>query len=262
MIKPEEAVEIVKFLGIEADTVDEVKAAINEKWVAADSHSKAIGELNGKFTHELTKVAKGLGIEVDKSELKDKSTVEIPSIIGAKLQARFTELEGQKTASTAEIEAKFKGDVDKWKAKAADLEGLNANATKEFDAFKTSVETEKRNGRVSGEFSAAFGKLPFSQAVSDFEKKGFEAAVREKYQFGIDNDGSPVVRDTDGKVVPSKANAGKGATYTEVIDLEFKAVKNFQAVADPKKVHTFAPGQHILGMPVGRPSVREIAARH
>jgi hypothetical protein len=240
-MKPEEALEVVKFLGIEADTVDAAKAAINEKWVPQEQHSKAIGELNGKFTHELTKVAKNLGVEVDKSEFKDKSTVEIPAIIGTKLQAKFTELEGQKSATATEVEAKYKSEIDKYKSKITDLEGLTASTAKQFEDFKSTVETEKRNGRISAEFGGVFSKLPFSQTVSDFTKKGFEASVRDKYRFDLSEDGTPVVRDVEGQAVKSKVNAGKFATYAEVIEAEFKSVKELQAVADPKKVHTFAP---------------------
>jgi hypothetical protein len=261
-MKPEEALEVVKFLGIEADTVDAAKAAINEKWVPQDQHSKAIGELNGKFTHELTKVAKNLGVEVDKAEFKDKSTVEIPAIIGTKLQAKITELEGQKSATATEVEARFKSEIDKWKAKATDLEGLTASTAKQFEDFKSSVEAEKRNGRISAEFGAAFGKLPFSQAVSEFTKKGFEASVRDKYRFDLDADGAPVVRDTEGQAVKSKVNAGKYATYAEVIETEFKAVKELQAVADPKKVHTFAPNVNLTGIQPDHKPVRQVAARH
>jgi hypothetical protein len=238
-LKPEEAVEFLKFVGIEADNLEAAKEAMNSAWVPKKHHDSALGALNGKFTTALTQLAKGVGIEVDKSEFKDKDTVEIPAIIGTKLQAKFTELEGQKSATASEVEAKYKSEIDKYKSKITDLEGLTASTAKQFEEFKTTVETEKRNGRISAEFGGVFSKLPFSQTVSEFTKKGFEASVRDKYRFDLSEDGTPVVRDAEGQAVKSKVNAGKFATYAEVIEAEFKSVKELQAVADPKKVTTF-----------------------
>jgi hypothetical protein len=104
--------------------------------------------------------------------------------------------------------------------------------------------------------------LPFSQTVSDFTKKGFEASVRDKYRFDLSEDGTPVVRDAEGQAVKSKVNAGKFATYAEVIESEFKSVKELQAVADPKKVHTFAPNVNLTGVQSDHKTVRQVAARH
>ena len=263
MIKPEEAVELVRFLGIEsAETLDAAKAAINEGWVPSKTHKEAVGELHGKLTHSLTKIATDLGIEVDRAELKGKQTLEIPTYIADKFKAKLTEVEGQKSATTEQAEAKWKGEVEKWKTKATDLEGLNANTTKEFETFKTTVETEKRNGRISAEFGSAFGKLPFSNTVSEFTKKGFEASLREKYKFDLDGE-TPVVRDSKGEAMKSKVNAGQFATFAEIIETEFKAAKDLAAVADPKKVHTFGAGFNITpagGQP--QKQVRQVAPRH
>ena len=228
------------FVGIELtddSTMDTVKAAFNEKYVPAEKYSTSLGELNGKVSHSIGKAAKELGIELTKDETKDKPLHELPLLLAAKLKGRMDELTNDKSATQEQIEAKYKGDLTAKEQKIADLTALNQGLSTQFEGFKVEVETKERNGKINFVKSDALGKLPWSQTATPIMRKGFEAVIAEKFKFDLDGD-SPVVRDSGGNIVQSKAKAGTAASYEEVIAMEFEA-SGLKSVADSKKVPTF-----------------------
>ena len=228
------------FVGIELtddSTMDTVKTAFNEKYVPAEKYSTGLGELNGKVSHSIGKAAKELGIELTKDDTKDKPLHELPLILAAKLKGRMDELAGDKSATQEEIENKYKGQLTTFEQKVKDLSELNQSLSTQFEGYKVEVETKERNGKINSVKSEALGKLPWSQTATPILKKGFEATIAEKFKFDLDGD-APVVRDSAGNIVQSKAKAGAPASYEEVISMEFEA-SGLKAAADNKKVSTF-----------------------
>ena len=245
--------EFAKFVGVDITdetTLDDVKTAFNEKYVPAEKYSTGLGELNGKVSHAISKAAKEIGVELTKEEVKDKPLHELPLILAAKAKDRFTELEGLKSATQEEIEAKYKGELTTYQQKVKDLSELNQSLSTQFEGFKVEVETKERNGKINAVKSQALGSLPWSSTATPILRKGFEATIAEKYKFDLDGD-SPVVRDKDGNIVQSKSKAGSPASYEEVISSEFEA-SGLKAVADSKKVPNFAASAPVnVGQPNG-----------
>jgi hypothetical protein len=240
--------EVAGFTGIEAEDFDTFKEAFNEKFVPKEQHSKTLGELNGKALHELTKTAKELGVEVD--DIKGKQLLEAVPVLREKLKGRLAEIEGQKSASAEEIEAKYKADLDKWKQKATDYTQLLETTKSEYEGFKSQVETDKRQFQINTHFDKSLGGLKFSESANEFTRKGFVSTVREKYAFDLSDEGSPVVRGKDGNIIQSKVKAGTPATFDEVLSLELKEAK-LEAVVDSKKVPTFVAPAGKVGQPQG-----------
>ena len=60
-------------------------------------------------------------MEIDPSELKDKNLTDLPSIFAGAVKSRFAELEAAKGLTAEQAEAKFKGDLDKYKKQLEDL---------------------------------------------------------------------------------------------------------------------------------------------
>lgn len=235
--------DITAFTGIEAEDIESFKAKFNESYVPKAEHSKAIGEINGKLSHAVKKVGKELGVELDAEDLK-KPLTEVLPLFGERVKTRFIELEGQKSATAEEIEAKYKGEVETYKQKVNDYKQLNDTLKSQFEGFKTEVETEKKTFKVATHFDKAFSGLNFAENANEYTRKGFKSEVATKYAFDLNDEGSPVVRDKSGNIVQSKAKAGTPATFDEVLALELKEAK-LEKVADSKKVGTFVPNARV-----------------
>lgn len=254
-----EVKDLSSFIGIDITdetTVDQVKEAFNAKYVPVETHSKALGELNGQVQHAIKKEFKAIGLEIDASELKDKTTKDLPSLFANAAKVKFEELESQKGATATEIEAKFKADLEKYKGQLNEKETLLNDVKTQFDGFKTTVETEKRNGKIQGELSKSFGALKFSESVHELAKEGFKAKVSQSFSFDLNEDGKHVVKDKDGNLVTSKLKAGEPASYEEVILSSFKE-SGLEKVADSNKTTTFVS----TPTPVASANGRQVAPR-
>ena len=134
-----------------------------------------------------------------------------------------------------------------YKTKAQDLTGLLEGTKNEFEQFKSEIANKERNFAINKHKSNAMGSLNWSDNANEFIKKGFEATINEKYRFELDDENRPIVRDKDGKVVPSKLRAGDVATYDEVIKSEFSTLTEFHKVVDKKNVPNFAEKRSVVG---------------
>jgi molybdopterin converting factor small subunit len=240
---PIELKDFSKFLDIEITdetTNEQLTEAFNAKYVPVETHSKALGELNGQVQHAIKKSFKEIGLEVGADELKDKTTKDLPSIFANAAKAKFSELESQKGATAEEIEKKYQSDFEKLKTSLKDKETLLTDVQTQFEGFKTNVEKEKRNHVIHSEFSKSFGSLKFSESIHELAKEGFKAKLSTQYQFDINEDGQHIVKDVNGNLVPSKAKAGSPASYEEVITTAFKE-SGLEQVVNPNKTATFAP---------------------
>lgn len=256
---PIELKDFSKFLDIEINeetTSEQLTEAFNAKYVPVETHSKALGELNGQVQHAIKKSFKDIGLEVDSAELKDKTTKDLPSIFANAAKAKFTELESQKGATAEEIEKKYQADLDKFKTTLKDKETLLNDVQTQFEGFKTSIEQEKRTGKIQSEFGKSFGSLKFSESIHELAKEGFKAKIATEYQFDLNEEGQHIVKDKEGNLVPSKVKAGSPATYEEVIVDAFKK-SGLEQVVNPNKVNTFVP----TPAPVQPSNARPIAPR-
>lgn len=259
---PIELKDVAEFLGVkieDATTLDDLKTQFNTKFVTADRVNAAVGEITGKTLTAIKREFKGVGLEIDPADLKDKAITEIPSLFASAVKAKFDEYETTKGLTNEQADAKYKADLDKAHKQITDLNGLLDTTKNEFTNFKTEVVTKERKGAISREFESVVGKLKFSESVPALAVKGFKADLSESFQFDIDDNGKHVVRDASGELVKSKAKHGEYATYEEVITEKFAASK-LGAVVDSKKVPTFgAPTPTYTPPPSGS---RQVAARH
>lgn len=255
-----EAKEVLSFIGFEnVNDIEELKSKFNEKYVPTETHKTTLGEVNGKVTHAIKKNFKEIGIELSPDELKDVSTTDLPALYTSKAKEKFDDLQSQTKLTKDQIETELGKDLEKYKQQVSDLTQMKETLSNEFTTFKTNVETENKNREVNTRLDAAKGALRFSDKVDDFTKKGFHLTVSEKYKFEVE-DGKEAVRNSEGTIIMSKANAGTPATFNEVYEQEFKAT-DLGAVADTKKVTTFVTPSANATPTTGTPK-REVAPRH
>jgi hypothetical protein len=257
-----EVKDITAFTGIEADSIEDFKSKFNENYIPKAEYTKAMGEVNGKLQTAVKKVGKDLGVELESEDWK-KPLTEVLPLFGEKVKGRFTELEGAKSATTEEIENKYKGELDTYKQKVNDYKTLNETLKSQFEGFKTEVESEKKNFKVSSHFDTAFKGLNFAENVNEYTRKGFKDDVIEKYRFDLNDEGAPIVRDTNGNIVQSKTKAGTPATFEEVLTMELRTAKvPLERLADSKKVGTFVPSARVTDPSGGSKEPRRFTPRY
>ena len=257
-----EVKDITAFTGIEADSIEDFKSKFNENYIPKAEYTKAMGEVNGKLQTAVKKVGKDLGVELESEDWK-KPLTEVLPLFGEKVKGRFTELEGAKSATTEEIENKYKGELDTYKQKVNDYKTLNETLKSQFEGFKTEVESEKKNFKVSTHFDKAFGGLNFAENVNEYTRNGFRSDVNQKYVFEFGEDNKELVRTANGEIVQSKIKAGTPATYDEVLTMELRTAKvPLEKVADSKKAGIFVPSARVTDPSGGSKEPRRFTPRY
>lgn len=231
----------------EETTREEFLNSFNDRYVPSDTHKKKITEINARAAHAINKSFRDAGFELPKEEVEKVDLFELPSVYASKVSSKLQELESNKSATEEEIAKKYEKELTTYKTKAQDLSGQLEQTKNGFEAFKSEVQTKERNFAINTHKSNAMNTLNWSDNANEFIKKGFEATINERYKFDLDEENRPVVRDKEGKIVPSKLKAGDYATYDEVIKTEFSALTEFQKVVDSKKVPNFAQKATVTG---------------
>lgn len=249
--------EAFKFLGIEAENLDQFKEKFNESYIPSDKLGSELGAFKGQTTTAIKQAFRDFDIEVTSDELKDKKLTEIPSLYAEKLKAKFTELESSKKLTNEQLEEKYGNDIQKYKTQLTEKEELLNGLRTEFETFKTNVATEKKQLTIDTKKNAIIGSLPFSENTDKYQKNGWLSEINSSYQFDIDDEGNERVL-KDGKPIQSAQKAGTFATYEEVIKGEFEKTP-FKAVANPKQVRKFVtePSGKTVGV-----NGRKLASRH
>jgi hypothetical protein len=185
--------EIFKYLELNPESDwKEIKAAFDEKFVKADPsvikgrdelYGSLLAEVNGAMMSKVKGFAKSLGIELNGEEIKGKKTTEVMELLTAKTddvlggyKTKLTELEtevkeAKRSGASAKDVEKLQSEVDSWKQKHEEVNGLLTNTAKEFEGFKSTVAEKENQFLINQDKSAEISKVKLKTA-SEYEKKG------------------------------------------------------------------------------------------
>ena len=231
-IKPEE---ILTFLGYEAKdlkTIDEFKTKFGEKFGIKedllkdkDFTSKIFGQRLGSIEAKLKSHAKKMAVEFTPEEIKDKTVEEIQEIT-------FTKIAEMNAKAMEDVVNNSKGTVDEqvktWKEKATatetklkDTEALLIKTTTDYEGFKAEAITKGKTDTLSRFKTDAIAKLAFKQNVTPVEKAGFDSVIASKYEFDLDENNAPYVKDkTSGQRIASTKVVGQFKSIDEILQTE------------------------------------------
>ncbi len=238
-IKPEEYPELIKFIGYnpeEIESVDTFKKSFNEDFLKSSAYGQRIGSLESS----LIKRFKAANIEFKPEEIKDKKVEDIQEL-GLKKAFEFfnssLEAEKKKNKNPDEAIVKIQGEFDTYKSEAQkkinDEIVLRTQLKTEYDTFKSTVETEKKQSTVKDYENAAWKGFKWGTGIDDLRKKGFEATVKERYATHLDESGKPYTANEKGERIQSAKKTGEHATLEEILESEGIKAKVW-AVADNK----------------------------
>lgn len=264
--------EALEYLGYKAEdfkTVDEFKTKFDSTFIKqaninedSEPVKKILGKTFGTLENEIKKVAKGFDLDIDFEEVKDKKVTE-------KLKFVFEKYDTKKGELIKDLETKASlGNDDKIKEwekkyekvaqKAKDFEGLLNTTKSEYEQAQNKWSSEVKNVKLNVLTKDAFAKVKLKSDISDFEKRGYMAAISEKYKFDLDETENLVVKNSKGERIPSTKTTGTFKTIEEILEEEAISGKLIQLNTDGGK-----PKQQInFGTPpTTQPTLRKVAPR-
>lgn len=277
-IKPEDALKIVEYLGIDAENADDLKTKFDEKFVSIDkAHTvkPVIDAVWGKKINILEKkvknAAKELDIDFDSEDLKDldmeDKIVKIAGMAKSGYADKIKTLEAQvKTGDNDAVLKDWEKKYAKLETKYKETEGLLNTTKGEFETFKTDSTNKFKKQRIDLSYKEAFEKLNFDGGVDDLKKIGFKHVLSEKYEIDIDENEKVFIKDkANGQRIKSDKKAGEFMDINEVFEKEaianklinLKPVNNQQQQGNFQTGFNFGNNGNNSAPPVNQPPVHE-----
>lgn|SRR3990167_3514970 len=247
-LKPEA---ILTYLGFEADKVktdEEFKAQFEAKFGIRDQllkdttfTSKIFGQRLGSIEAKLKSHSKKMGIDFTPEEIKDKPVEDIMELSFTKIaemaKKAMEDMEKSIKAPVEEQAKTWKDMVSVYESKIKDTEGLLAKTANDLETSKKEYANKVKVDNINNFKNTALGKLEFKQDISPVEKMGFESVLNDKYDFDLDENQSPFIKDKKtGQRIASKKVIGQFMTADEIFQDELIANKLAKINKDGGKI--------------------------
>jgi hypothetical protein len=233
-IKPEEAIELIKFMGIDPETTETIDAAkdlfgndfIRKSEAIKDEAiiSKVVGSRLGSLQTEAIREYKGIGVEFEPEEIKGKKLEEILKIGSAKVKNKFEEIKTTSGGGDEAVKA-WEKKYESQKKKLEETTGLVTSLQKQYEELDLNVKTEKRNSKINEYKKEAIKEIKLRSDLDQLTLVGFNAHLNSKYKIELDEEEKPFVVDlaTNARI-QSKKKAGF-ADFGELFEMEAAANK-------------------------------------
>lgn len=236
---PIELKDVLEFAGVDpakADTIDNFKAEFNSAFIKRDAsqikadkelYGAIVGNTNGSVRTAIKRVAKESGVDITDEELNGKSAHEMVDIAFPKIvtplsaKLKLAEENAGKTTDKklTELQAEYEKKLADLNPKVTGFDSLK----KEYDDFKVSVETEKKNTVINSHKDAAWKEYPWPNGTSQYTKDGVMAAWDKEIKVMLDDSGTPFAANEKGERFMNPKTSGASFSYKELIFAKGKA---------------------------------------
>lgn len=247
-----EANEALKVLGYDPEafeTIDSFKETVEKDWLKADNahtsedvRKRVFGAVNGQLRTALKQTGKELDMEAEWDKMDPIDGVRlIAQELGPKLRQMASDLKKAKDggASAPEI-ADLQKKYDAAAARATELEGVLKEKEGEFEAYKGEVTAAESKRWMASRYKEAQKDLPYRE-MSDFERQGFEAALRENVVLVRNEEGEEIVNDKNGERIRDKKKAHVMLTLEEAVKQFAEGAKMLRDPKAPEPVRKTLP---------------------
>ena len=256
-----ESKDILSYLGIEADSLDKFQENFTTSFIKKDPniiadekdlYAKILGKKTGVIESAMKRALKRNGIEIKADEIKDAYTEDaIEYAIDKTFKTNFEKvktLEEQLSKGTDEKHKTLLSDLEKIKNDYNVLISSNTSLKTEYDTYKNTAESEKKNIKKSIFEEKLLNAIEWASTAKDNEliKEGFISKVKKNFNFDLDDNGDFIVTDTKGNKI---ANPKVNSTFKSPIEVvkEFGIENNVWAInphdQKPKPVVRQEPAQ-------------------
>ena len=229
-MKEQDALEIVKFLGLEqTESVEDAKEKFQQNWTKSEEVSSKIGKLTGTIANVTRKAFEPFGVTLSEDDFKDKKIEDVIRGASEKAKSEFEKqrVEWEQRASGNNSEELLKDWEKKYKGlekKYTEIDSAREDVANQFEAYKVNVATENRKNKIDSMFEREFSNIKLDPAVNEYTLRGFKSAINDKYEIDLEENDQPVVKDkSTGERIKSKDKAGKFLNMSEVLVIEAAA---------------------------------------
>lgn len=228
-----EAKDVLGYLGITADTMDDLKSKFDSTFIKKDlvqSDDELVGKIWGKMVGTLETVAeraaKTLEVDLKSDEFKDlKIDRKIEKMIelgSGSFRTKLKTLEDQvKSGDSAKAIEEWEKKYKKLEDKHLQTEGLLNTTKSQFETAQNEWAGKLKANSVKTVFNESFSKVKFTDEFlkDDLKKEGFINKFNSMYEIDLDDKEKPFIKDkATGKRINSEKEAGKFMEIHEVME--------------------------------------------
>lgn len=215
---------VLETLGLEGvKDLEAFKEKFQSKFITKDeafNDEEIKGKITGKIAGAATTLIKR-HFELENAEIKDKKWEEVLEIGVSKLKNSLKELEGKAGQTNDEALKDYQAKLEKANKTISDFKEQN-------ETLKTGLETSektwsekylglKKNNVLE---SAKSRLLPKLREMTELERVGFEAAIKNNINIDFDEKDEIYVKGIDGKRIPNPNKMGAFLSLDEALELE------------------------------------------
>jgi len=229
-MKPEEALELVKFLNLdEAENLETAKEKFQLNWIDQKEHAATLGKLNGSIANVVKRAFEPFGVTLTEDDFKEQKSLDVIRNAAERAKTEYEKQrdEWEKKATgngAAELVAEWEKKHKQLERKYSEVEQARQEALTQFESYKTQAAEEQKAIKVSSVFERELGALKLDPTVNEYTIKGFKSAINEKFVIDLEDDGSAIVKDRKtGERLKSKDKAGAFLGVNDVLIAEATA---------------------------------------
>lgn len=277
-----DAKEILDFLGVDAESIDQFKEQFGSKYFTEqqihsnkDLLNRFTGKTMGKAKTNLLNNARDLDIPFTAHEFDDVPIEETAKILKQRqkdaYEAKLTELKGQLGKTGEEAIKPYQEKISKYEQSLADELKAKKQIAADFEAFKQESENKIKSTRIDYFKKDLMTSIDYDPTTikDDLKRKGWESHVAENFRFDFDEQDQPIIMDKTGSKIKNPKKADEWLSPKDVLIQEAERLgltkKNPQGGTPvrpsylPPVTNRPAPAAPPAGEPAPRPLGRKLA---
>lgn len=228
-----ETKDILDYLGIQADSMDELKAQFSQKYMTEkgihenrELLAKFTGRTLAKISQSIIGKAKEDEIEITDGEFKDKPVEDIFSELTGRYKSRYEsqirDLNAQIGKTGEEAVKPWQEKVTKFESALADEKRAKQEIAQQFEAYKKDSDNRIKETRIQYLRKDIMSGIDYDpQQIGDpLKKEGWESHVSKNFRLDYDEHDNPIITDNQGRKIPNPKKADEWLSPKDVLSME------------------------------------------
>lgn len=218
-----------EFAGIEAENFDQFKEQFQQKFVLKenvvkdpDLTSQITGKVMGSQMTKIRQMFKEEGVEFSDEETKTiKKNEELFNLGLSKVKGNLlNQIEDVKKSASVGSDQRlqeYEARIAKIEKEKNDIKSAWKSTGEEFEKYKLEVSNTIKQKEIDFRLSKAKESLKLRSKINEAERAGFEAILKNRLKFDLDDSGQLVTMNANGERIKSKVKAGDFMPADEAI---------------------------------------------
>jgi len=209
-----------EFTGIEAENFDQFKEQFQSKFIVKENvikdpeiTDKIYGKIMGSQMTKIRQMFKEEGVEFTEEETKAIKKNDELLVLGLnKLKGGFiNQIEDVKKSNTVGADqrlSEYEARIAKIEKEKNDIKAAWKSTGEEFEKYKFEMASSLKQKEVDFRLAKAKEVLKMRPKINEAERAGFEAILKNRLKFDLDDNGQLVTMNANGERIKSKVKAG------------------------------------------------------